>query len=694
MRNASAPGPRDRLTRAAGVPGWFFLLVKPMRVFLDFETRSPCDLKKCGAYVYASHPETEVQCAAVKVDSEPCRVLIPKRVAERLSAFGELKKFEVIDPWDFCDLLIAADEIRAHNAEFERCILSGVFKIQKLPAEKFRCTAAKAAAMALPRDLAGASAVLDLATQKDPAGRRLMMAMAAPQAQGYRESAADYATLIRYCIQDVETEALLDASLPDLSPAEQALWVLDQKINDLGFAVDLPAVDSIIKILDENEAGLLSELPGLTGRTVNSPLQVAESLKWLEGAGLSLPDLTVDTVEDALARLDLPTAGVRRFLEIRRALARSSVAKFDAMRRMAGTGGRVRGTMLFHGATTGRWAGRGVQPQNFPRDVLKGPDKKPLTEAALFAFSAGDLSDVKAIADPVTAATACLRPVICAWRGMDLLCADLANIEGRVAAWLAGEDWKVEAFREFDAGRGADLYCLAYARSFGVPVESVTGDQRQVGKVCELALQYQGWAGAFVAMAKNYDVNLSEEKTVDVCAHWREAHPRIVAYWGYLESAAISAVQTGEVYRVGKVSFGVRGKWLHMRLPSGRLLAYFAPSLSEVERYGNPKIQLNFWAVDSYTRKWTKFATYGGCLFENAVQAIARDILAEAMQRVDREGFPVVLHVHDELVAEVPESASEKTLDRFMDCIRAVPVWATGCPIAAKGWRGKRYRKD
>ena len=649
-------------------------------------------MKKHGADVYAAHPSTEVQCCAVKIDNGPCRVYAPERVVKTLVAAGLFQQIDYIALPEFLALIRGADEIHAHNCAFERAILRHTMRVALPPVERFRCTAAKAAAMALPRSLAGATGALGLSLQKDPAGYRLMLALCKPIAGKYRESAGDFLGLIRYCIQDVEAEFALDAILPDLSPSEQALWCLDQEINDRGFYVDRPCIAAIVAKVEEYTTALDIEAAGITGGV--GATQVEASLRWLAAQGVQLIDMTVESVAGALERTTL-APGVRRFLEIRQAVSKSSVAKFYAMQRMAGADGRVRGTTLFCGATTRRWAGRGVQPHNFPRAVIKGPDKKPLTEAVLFAFAAGDIADVAKFAEPMAAASACLRPVIRAAPGRVLLCADFANIEGRVAAWLAQEDWKLAAFQALDEGRGDCLYRLAYARSFGVPVDTVTPDQRQIGKVQELSLQFQSWVGGFSAMAKAYGVEMSEERMAQVCAGWREAHPRIVSYWGHLEAAAIRAVETGSVYKVGRIAFGVRGNFIHARLPSGGLLAYAFPRVVMTERHGNAKKQLHFLAVDSYTNKWQESHTYGGCLFENMVQAIARDILAESMKRVAAAGFSIVLHVHDEIVAEIAEeNGTEERLAEFCGLMRQTPAWAEGCPVEVKGWRGVRYRKD
>jgi DNA polymerase len=285
-----------------------------------------------------------------------------------------------------------------------------------------------------------------------------------------------------------------------------------------------------------------------------------------------------------------------------------------------------------------------------------------------------------------------VRSCITAQDESEFMVADFSNIEGRVAADLAGEEWKLDAFRAFDAGTGPDLYNLAYAKSFNIPLSEVDDSKRQIGKVQELALQYQGWVGAFESMAKNYGVRLPEEVVIEVCAGWRNAHPAICGFWRALESTAIAAVDSGSVYHVGPLMLGMRDGFLRMRLPSGRMLAYYQPIIIDAERHGKPVRQLTYMAINSYTKQWERTQSYGGCLFENAVQAIARDCLAEAMKRVAEREYHIVLHVHDEIVVEAiyhPGGMAE-----FTALMSRVPAWAPGLPIAVKTWHGKRYRKD
>lgn len=300
---------------------------------------------------------------------------------------------------------------------------------------------------------------------------------------------------------------------------------------------------------------------------------------------------------------------------------------------------------------------------------------------------------------PLNVISDCLRAMITAAPGRDLVAADFANIEGRVLAWLAGEDWKLEAFKAFDAGQGADLYKLAYARAYGLEAADVTKDQRQVGKVMELALGYQGGVGAFQTMARGYGVRITDEQADEIKTRWREQHPATKAFWKTLERSAIAATrEPGRVTKAGRILFRKNGSFLWARLPSGRSLCYPYPRIVEKtlpweDEDGKPAKgeALEYDGVDPVTKAWGTTDTYGGKLAENVTQAVARDILAAALLRLEHHGYAVVMHVHDEIVCEVPEGWG--AVDEMEHLMEEIPTWAEGLPIAAEGWRGKRYRK-
>jgi len=664
-----------------------------MKLFIDFETRSRVDLVKCGAYVYGHDASTEVLCLVVRDHRGRLFIWTPADFADE----ANWPDASYLLNSELSTLLEDATEIHAHNANFERCIWSGVmvpkYGFPEIPRDKWHCTAAKAAALALPRSLAGCGAALGLDIQKDQEGRRLMLKLCKPGRDGeFSMTPEEHARLIEYCKRDVETEYAADQKMRDLSETERRLWLLDQKINDAGITVDTESIGKLIANVKRYETELLQEYKQITGGTVASPRQVAASIKWLATKGVEVENLQKKTVQKLLAGELDPAA--RRLLEIRATLAKSSVSKLDAMARMAGTDQRVRGTLLFHGARTGRWSGRGIQPQNFVRDAF-GEDEVVSVVNTPYAMH-GVLGT-----DPIAEASRCLRGMLTAAPGHALLCADFSNIEGRVAAWGAGEAWKLEAFEEYDEGTGPDLYKLAYAKGFNKDPQDVTKEERQVGKVMELALQYQGWKGAFQSMAEVYGVEVDDERAAELCGIWRDIHPEIRSMWYGLEDAAKKAVRTGEPHRYGHVVFGMRDGFLFMKLPSGRLLAYYKPGFMRIDTpYEDDKEILTFWGVSSQKDKvlegsatWGKLSTYGGKLFENYCQSVARDVMVEAMFRLDAAGFPLLLTVHDEIVAELPEGEAGARLSEFESSMAIVPDWCPGLPVAVEGWTGERYRK-
>jgi len=652
-----------------------------MRVVLDFETRGDIDLRKCGAHKYAE--TARILCAAYKVGDAPAKIW----VSGILPAPPDLP---TVSQTEFQADLYAATTVVAHNAQFERVLWQNDLVARRgfapIPLERWRCTAAKAAVMSLPRGLEDAAKVLELPQQKDIDGRRVMLKMSKPRKPTksnpakWHENPADFYTLCRYCIQDVETEYALDNALPELSPEELEIWRIDQKINDRGVYVDLQAIQRLIYKVKIKERRLLDRFQALTG--IGSPRQVAKFVDWLNARGVMVADLRKATVDDWLANPLSPV--VREALEIRRSLSKSSVSKLDAMQRRANVDGRIRGSMLYHGADTGRWAGRGIQPQNYPRDAF---DEDEIAELLKTGVDAADATHGCVI----QAASRALRGMITAAPGYTLVCADYASIEARVLAWLAGEDWKLDAFRAYDAGAGPDMYIVSFAKGFGIPQEQVTKDQRQIGKVMELALGYQGWIGAWEEMSKSYGVRLDKEKAIEVIKAWRNSNPRIVAFWGLLDDMIIKVVSTGKGYALRGIKMEMDGEFLRLTLPSGRKLAYHKPRVAEiVTPYGRKRKVVQYWETDAITRKWALNGTYGGKLAENITQATSRDLLTFGLLQVEKHpAYRTVLHVHDEILAE-SKGDDFQTLEKLLS---RLPAWASGLPMGASGWAGHRYRK-
>lgn len=680
------------------------------KLIIDFETRSRCELKTRGVYVYAEDPSTDIICMAAKWNDEDPVLWISPPFLTVLNPDGRTEGraygLPLINADRMLQLIAKADEIHAHNAQFERVmwqyVMTGKYGYPAIPMKKWRCTAAKAAYFALPRALGMACEALHLPQQKDQIGYRTMLKLCKPRSNGqWNEDPADFLVLFKYCIQDVVAEYTLDKALLDLPEKEQELYELDQKINDRGVAVDVESIKNLMYKVEEKERRLLMETQSITGGVVRSPKQVEATIQWMKSRGVIVDDLTKASVLTTLGT-KIP-ADVKRLLEIRQAIAKSSVAKLDAMMRFANADGRVRGTLLYYGANTGRWAGKGIQPQNFPRESFLDEDIQKVLYNGIHEVD-------QEYGCTMTAASRCLRGMIWAGPGKTFLCMDFASIEARVLAWLAAEKETVEAF-----AKNEDLYKIEAGHIFKKKAADIDKAQRMIGKVAVLALGYQGWTGAFAAMAEGYGLDLldraalarykegpnkptpEEEKEilerpiVEIIRAWRESHPRIVEFWRGVETAALLAVKTKQPHEYGGIKYGVRGRFLHCRLPSGRLLAYCDPGTKIIKtKYGIQKEVISFWGMDSFTNKWCEQATYGGKLTENIVQAVARDLLAEALKRLDKAGFDICMHVHDEVMAEEKD---DKRIGLFEKLITEVPTWAAGCPIGAEGWSGRRYKK-
>lgn len=650
---------------------------------IDLESRSTVDLRKSGVYAYAEHETTDVWTACWALDDGPVETWFPGQPM----------------PAALAAHIAGGGKIRAWNSQFERTlwreILTPRYGWPEPGIEQFWCTAAQAAAMSLPRALDNAADALGLPIRKDREGQTLMMRMARPrkiEPDGtitWWDDPARIQRLAEYCARDVEVERMIAGRLRQLPPDERAVFLLDQTINDRGVLLDLPLIEKAQALAVTAVTALNERLRQATGGKVNSATKAAALTTWLREQGVEADGVSKQSVNEMLAGELVAVA--RDALEIRKEAAKASTAKLKAMQASACQDSRVRGLLLYHGAGTGRWAGKLVQPQNFPRG-------KKGAELAIPLILGGDLDVLEILFGPaLDVISSNLRGCLVAAPGHQLIAADYSNIEGRVNAWLAGEHWKVRAFADFDAGTGPDLYKLAYGKSFRVPIDAVSGDQRQVGKVMELALGFQGGVGAFQSMAGLYGLSISDEEADALKTAWRDAHPATQSFWRNLEAAATRAVEwPGQVFQVvgaaGQIRFVVKHGFLWMVLPSGRALAYPQPKIEPTMKpWGDVTPSVTFWGVNSMTKRWEKQVGYGGLWCENAVQATARDVMAAAMLRLEAQGYRVVLTVHDEIVNETPIGrGSVGEVEQIM-CV--LPSWATGLPIAASGWAGQRYRK-
>lgn len=658
----------------------------------DFETRSEVDLKEVGLDVYARHPSTDVWCFGWAREDESPHIWFPTKHYDDLWE-GGLEGITIV----------------AHNAPFELAIWNHIcvprYGWPPLRPERTRCTMAMAYAMALPGSLENASAALGLTQQKDMAGHRLMMQMSRPRAiepDGtvvWWDDFDKQMQLAEYCKQDVRTEQALCKRLLQLSESEQKIWELDYKINQRGVYIDRTAVTTAMWVVKKEVDRLNGEMQRVTNGEVCAATEVATMTKWIQSRGVPIEGLAKADVIDAL-KLDYVPEDVRKALLIRQEAGKTSTAKLHTMVTCLNEDHRARGLLQYHAAGTGRWGGRRIQVQNLPRPSVPHETIEQVIDVLTRASIDEAHAMITACFDrPMTVISDCLRGMICAAPGHELMAADFANIEGRVLAWLAGEQWKLDAFAKYDRKEGEDIYKLTAAKIYSVPAKEVNKEQRQIGKVAELACGYQGGVGAFQTMAKTYRVVVADVLADQIKTAWREAHPNIVKYWYSLEDAAVSAVRhpgsrfgtwTGDQ----RVEFLVKGSFLFCKLPSGRVLTYPYPKLKPIMTpWGEDKEQVHYMSVDGKTKKWQETHTYGGKLAENVTQAVSRDILADAMLRVEAHGYPIVMHVHDEIVCEVLTCGPNMDLPLFEKCVAHVPAWASGLPIAVEGWRGVRYRK-
>jgi DNA polymerase bacteriophage-type len=658
---------------------------------IDLETRSRVDLRRAGVYRYAEDSSTGIWCMAYAFDDEEPQIWTPNQPLPRR----------------VCEHVEDGFEIRAWNAQFERVIWWKVIS-QRMgwicpTDDQYVCTAAEAAAMALPRQLAQAAKVLNVPAQIDAGKHRLIQQMSKPRKptkkdpREWWDDADKITALHEACKNDVRAEHAIAKRLRPLSEHERAVYLHDQRMNDRGVYLDRPLIQAARKLVTTATDRANKEISHLTNGDVGKVTQVADLTLWLQSTGLAIEDVKKDTLRDLLAGEGEPLSEVQEaVISLRAESAKSSTAKLDAMLACICEDGAARGLHLYHGAATGRWSGKLIQPQNFPRgaDPMSGqPTVKDIESyIPLVLTEEYDLIDCEY---PVLIVIATmLRSMLTARPGHVLIAADFAQIEARVLAWIAEQNDLVQAFAE-----GGKIYEPTAARIYDVPVSEITKEdpRRQIGKVTVLAAGFQmGWRTLQAQTKVQTGVDLSDEIAEKAIDAYREINHRIKQFWYEIENTAANAVTNpGEVFSVGRggaIKYVVRGKFLWCILPSGRPLCYALPRI-ETRRapWGKNKDCVTFAGVDGYTKQWKRHAAYGGLWAENVTQAMARDLIAAAMLRTEKAGYANVLSVHDEVVAEVPEGfGSEAEMQQLME---RLPRWAEGLPVQAEVWRGSRYRK-
>lgn len=752
---------------------------------LDLEVFSETDLTAIGVYKYADHASTEILCAGYAFDHGTVFLWVPfdmpaEMKAELLSRMPS--DAELINqaemPVELRRHLDARKHVRAHNLQYERVVTAGVagqrLRFPRIKIEGNVCTAAKARANGLPGKLEDGAEALGT-YPKSKLGSIEMKQITKPRKPTkadpstrwtYQNAPEKFIAMFLYNIDDIKAERNLDEHVPDLTPYEQKVYEMDQRINDRGWLADREAVGNIMAVVDEYKEYLTEECDKATGDALLDlpglkPTQRDKIAEWVRANGYpQLMDMQADTVKSIVADSNVPDK-VKHVLKIYSTFNAKAVSKFDTILEMACADGRLRGMFMYHGANTGRWSSRGVQLQNLSRGSIDNPDE------AISAFASRSLAWIKALypdVDPIKVAASCVRGVLISAAGFDLMFPDYAGIESRGVAWLFDEQWKLEVFRKYDTilrdehtgailldkkgeplRAGPDNYKSAYAEMFQVSMETVTKFMRQVGKVVELFMAYEGGCGAFVTGAETYGIDLEELAQIalpmipeeiktqaqkmwdEMPQHraglpwnqfiafdslkrmWRNKHPRIKQGWRDMKAAAEQAVQfPGKAFSIpnGKIAFKVleyKGRsWLNMRLPSGRTLKYYKPrwipeeSVLRKDEFGNEYTEIipgemRYMGVDTNTRRWMETHTYGGKLTENAVQGLSACLLRAGMFALEEAGYQLIGSVHDEAVLELPEGFG--SLDEASKLMCRELAWTKGLPLATEGHRAKRYRK-
>lgn len=655
---------------------------------IDLETFSSVPIAKAGAQKYIASPDFEILLFAYSLNGAP-------------SVCCDIAQGELLPDWVLDALCDPQCLKHAYNAAFEWGCLSK-FMGRQLPPEQWRCTMFHGLYAGYPAGLDATGRALGLPEDKRKlsTGKALIRYFCVPctptKSNGGRRrnlpnhDPARWELFKEYNAQDVTTEMEIERCLSLITVPDwlQRQWETDLLINARGVAVDMEMVNGALEIGATVRERLTQEAVRISG--LSNPNSVQQLSAWLEQeTGEEVTDLRKDTVAKMIAQApDIPE--VQRMLEIRQELGKTSTKKYDAIEQAVCPDGRVRGLLQFYGANrTGRWAGRLVQVQNLPRTYTQ-----PL-ELARNLVKQRKLDNLRLIYGSVPdTLSQLIRTAFVASDGNVLIDADFSAIEARVISWLAGEQWRLEVFKTH-----GKIYEASASQMFGVPIERIKKGNpeyalRQKGKVAELALGYQGGAGALINMGA-LDMGIPEDDLPDIVQRWRDTNKRICDLWYKMNSAAVEAISTGCSVGVGRLLVSCEYdaahevEYLTVLLPSGRKLYYNSPQIGE-NKWGGPSI--SYMGMDQTTKKWKRIETYGGKLVENCVQAVARDCLAQAIENLEKEGLPVVFHIHDEVVIDC--RADTATLDDVVNIMSRPIPWAPGLPLNADGWVGGFFKKD
>ena len=653
-------------------------MVKTMKkLSCDIETFSDVDLIRCGVYKYADSPNFEMLLFAYAVDDGDVHIIdiaggeeLPEKIIQAIKSDTVVKT--------------------AYNAQFERVCLSRYLKLpdgEYLNPQSWYCTAVQAAELALPLSLADVGSVLGLERQKMTEGKELIKYFCVPckptKSNGNCtrnrpcHDINKWETFKKYCMRDVDVERQIADKLKmyPISDEEHRLYVLDQIINDRGVLVDSELAEQAVKLNSIQTAVAVEQAYMITG--LENPNSVTQLKQWLKEKGVEIESLSKKSVKSLADETD---GDVSEMLKLRLLMAKTSVKKYEAVIRSVCSDNRVHGMMRFCGANrTGRWSGNILQPQNLPQNHL--PD---LTLARDIVKDGGFAMLDMMFGNVPNVLSELIRTVLIPKPNHRFIVADFSAIEARVLAWIAGEQWRIDTFKN-----GGDIYCASASKMFKVPVEKhgVNGELRQKGKISELACGYGGSVGALKNMGA-VEMGVQENELQGLINDWRNANPHIVRFWYEVGNAAMKAIKEKTTVPLGKLVFAYERGILFIRLPSGRRLSYIKPRIG-TNRFGGDSI--TYMGINS-AKKWDRLETFGGKLTENIVQGTARDLLANALINAANAGYDTVFHVHDEIICEVPNGyGSVDELCKLM-CIK--PEWADGLPLNADGFECEYYKKE
>lgn len=640
---------------------------------LDLETYSNINLVKCGVYAYVGSPDFEILLMAYSFDEGEVKII-------------DLASGEVM-PEEIKEAILSDDVIKtAFNANFERICLSRYFNMY-LKADSWCCSAVQASMLALPHSLEGVSEVLGLNNKKMREGKELIRYFCCPcKPAKVNENRTrnlpmhdleKWKIFKSYCIRDVEAESEIRNKLKSyqISEKEMQLYRLDQSINDRGILVDMDLVKRAIACNKNFISAATERAYELTGLV--NPNSISQLKEWLGNRGINIKSLSKKAVSNLVDTCD---GEIEEVLKLRLLMSKTSVKKYEAIERSVCSDGRVHGLFQFYGANrTGRWAGRLVQVQNLPQNHIKD------LELARNIVKNGSLEELEMFYESTPKVLSeLIRTAFIPKAGCKFIAADFSAIEARVLAYLAGEKWRLDVFKTH-----GKIYEASASAMFNVPIEEIKkgSELRQKGKIAELALGYGGGIGALTAMGA-LEMGLKEEELQPLVMAWRNANQNITKFWWNIDKAAVTAVKERTTTKVGKIQFTYYSGILFITLPSGRKLSYIKPRL-QINKFD--KEGLTYEGIGE-NKKWTRIETYGPKLVENIVQAASRDLLAEAMLRIDKAGYEIVMHIHDEVVIEGP--INRDSLDEVCEIMSIAPKWAEGLFLKADGYECSYYKKQ